>query len=942
MYRSALGWVYYPTVPGGVTGAIALYSCYLSNGKDYFVSTQSTCEGFTQAEFLGYAVGAMGNTGWSIDPKFVQPVSIKDYESSATPTRVTNLVYASKINSGDWLIKPIQDTLQTSTGSKIQETKIYYDNQAHGTLGSYGRVNKVESGDSVTVLTSQTYGYDGMGNLLTVSDGLPTPNTTTATYSADGLFLIQVKSPPTPAVTAGIITKYFYYCINETTCTFDQPKGALKAIRDPNSDSAGSIQTVFKYDPFGRVLQIAKPGDLVNDATYRATQEFEYNDTGLTSVSAPLKIVARQFNHALIATDSPVSYRREYYDGLGRVVEAQTASTGTFMRVSYTLYDSLGRARAQSVPYELTNVSAWQNADLARPQTTSQYDALSRVVSVTGPDGVTGYHRYGVDDVARPGYAITGKVAHRMVDGNNHHKIEVTDALGRLIRMREFEGTCSVDDLTCLASASTTWRDTQYSYDEQNNLRFVTDASNNQTEMRYDALGRKNFMHDVDMGDWTYGYDQNSNLITQNNPRGIVLAFDYDSLNRLITKRNNVSGNWVTVATYGYDTGVNAKRQRSSMSVPNLETTTWTYANRGQVASQTRSINMSDPSSGTPVFSNFGTSYTYDNADRLATMTYPNGEIVTPGYDAASQLVSISGWQILSGVNAYASGATYSALGQLTKLTLASGLNTQYRYFGLNYNAGATASYGRLRGICVSTLATCADDGNDSGKPGFTNASSVRLNLAYAYDGANSNILKIGDRTQDQGQLFTYDAYDRLTRGCTTTSADTATCNATVTGGYDESYAYNAIGNLTSKGGVNLGYTDVAHKHAVTTWNGVTRYVYDQAGNMTSRLDGSTFAQEWNEDNRMTKVTVNGLVTRFFYDADGALIKKFGSDQKITVTVGSHYEWDNATNAGKTRSFYFFNGHPSAPLRTLPCASAMPLHPTTTPSPSTTPTTWAV
>ncbi len=109
-------------------------------------------------------------------------------------------------------------------------------------------------------------------------------------------------------------------------------------------------------------------------------------------------------------------------------------------------------------------------------------------------------------------------------------------------------------------------------------------------------------------------------------------------------------------------------------------------------------------------------------------------------------------------------------------------------------------------------------------------------------------------------------------------------------------------------GGVNLGYTDTAHKHAVTTWNGVVRYQYDPAGNMTSRVDGSTFAQEWNEDNRLTKVTVNGLVTQFFYDADGTLIKEFGSDQKITVTVGSHYEWDNATNAGKTRSFYFFNG----------------------------------
>ena len=39
------------------------------------------------------------------------------------------------------------------------------------------------------------------------------------------------------------------------------------------------------------------------------------------------------------------------------------------------------------------------------------------------------------------------------------------------------------------------------------NLRFVTDAKGNQTEMRYDTLNRKYYMNDPDMGVWGYVYD---------------------------------------------------------------------------------------------------------------------------------------------------------------------------------------------------------------------------------------------------------------------------------------------------------------------------------------------------------------------------------------------------------------------------------------------------
>lgn len=95
-----------------------------------------------------------------------------------------------------------------------------------------------------------------------------------------------------------------------------------------------------------------------------------------------------------------------------------------------------------------------------------------------------------------------------------------------------------------------------------------------------------------------------------------------------------------------------------------------------------------------------------------------------------------------------------------------------------------------------------------------------------------------------QIQTFAYDHRDRLTRGWTTGSATAA---------YDESYTYNAIGNLTAKGpkGRLVTYTYPAsganstRPHAVTSV-GSTAYGYDANGNMIGRA-GKTLT--WTAEN---------------------------------------------------------------------------------------------
>ena len=97
-------------------------------------------------------------------------------------------------------------------------------------------------------------------------------------------------------------------------------------------------------------------------------------------------------------------------------------------------------------------------------------------------------------------------------------------------------------------------------------------------------------------------------------------------------------------------------------------TTSWSYDSRGRVTQETKVI----PGSGT-----FSTSYTYDDLDRVVTLTYPDGEVVTQRYNRQGLV------KALLGTNAMTMTAVqYNALGQTTYMTLGNGLRAYYAYDG--------------------------------------------------------------------------------------------------------------------------------------------------------------------------------------------------------------------------------------------------------------------
>ncbi len=207
----------------------------------------------------------------------------------------------------------------------------------------------------------------------------------------------------------------------------------------------------------------------------------------------------------------------------------------------------------------------------------------------------------------------------------------------------------------------------------------------------------------------------------------------------------------------------------------------------------------------------------------------------------------------------YVTGTTYNAQGQVTEQRLDSGAN------GFTRQSLYNPSTLRLETLKAGTAAP------------FENLQK----LAYAYDLAG-NVQTLTDATNGgQAQSFGYDWLDRLTSAAT---------NAAGVGQYSHTYAYNAIGNLTSYNG--NGYTYGAQPHAVTGAFG-NSYGYDAVGNQTSRtISGVSYTQNFDYDNRLVSVTGSGANASFVYDAECARVK--GTVGVVTtVYIAGLYEYQN-------------------------------------------------
>jgi YD repeat-containing protein len=564
--------------------------------------------------------------------------------------------------------------------------------------------------------------------------------------------------------------------------------------------------------------------------------------------------------------ENPVRYRADlrenaggvrsiqhFYDGIGRAIQTKSESSDGASSlvnvVADTRYDGLDRVVEASQPRYLveTSTSFYQYSPPTATlfnRTKTKYDALGRVVEVEHPNTTKTTTNYTLGSY---GTRV------RVIDPKSHQSESNYDTFGRLRSVIEYSKESGYEE----------YATTTYAYTSLNLLAQVTDDAANITKLYYDSLGRKTRMDDPDLGTWLYTYDALGNLKRQTDARGQRVCLFYDALSRPTGKHYNGNSDSCpaspTTVAYNYDQGSNGKGQRTAISSPDA-TSSWSYDARGRRTQATHTV-----AGVTRVFA-----WAYDSADRVTRISYP----VVGGVTEAVDYTYDAGWRPTSACTSrggcyVSSGATYTALSQPKRWVQGNNVVSRWTY---------STYLQRLQQLQIGP-SSCA-------------GAACLFDRTYGYDNAG-NVLNITDnRNAGNNQTYDYDHRDRLT--------------SWTLSGSTQSYAYNPIGNLTTKAGHAYSYGNTLHKHAVTN-DGINGYGYDANGNQTT-INGAT-RYTWNAENMPSSIIgADGIAESYGYDGDNERVKKVRSGATTIYLEGL---WEEAVG-GATKVYYSFNGQPVA------------------------------
>lgn len=684
----------------------------------------------------------------------------------------------------------------TTAGALVAETIHFFDGSTSATVppvrGDVTRRDQRKA--SAGGYASTLYAYDTYGNVIAQTD--PRGNVATTVWNTPfGLFPSSQKDA----------------LLHETVNVWDFTCGEQISTTDPN----GAVES-WTYDTLCRTIRHTQP-----DGGYT---KWTYQNLGTSTQSI------REEQRDGTADDL---WKVNYFDGLGRTYK--TVSEGD--RTILTTFDARGDVATVSAPFSAAET----------PRLTSySYDALRRPTSILHADGSMLRTLYGdwssttCDELGKP-------------------QSKYLDAYANVVEVREYLGKTCV--LSPTGTVGVDLLKTAITYDEAGRQLSVTDALGNVSSASYDFLGNKLQVVDLDRGTWIYTYDDNGNLQTSKDPIGMTFRYTYDALDRLIEKRK-IGGLESVVAAYFYDEADHGATVGRLSRVTFPRGNVWyNYDISGNVVDEYRQIDLmvtgfatlGAPPPGSYNLYHVGRSYDY--LGRIASITYPDGEVLSHTYDAAGRLYS---------VGAYVAAATYDARDNLTSRTLGNGVVETFSYHPHRFwLARSTASK-------AGTLHDVAYGRNLRGEV------TSRLNSVVATD----------------AWTFGYDDLRRM-------NAATATGNSA----WNQSFAYDALGRITSQTGTGT-YTYFAAGagplHGPASVNGVP-VTYDANGQMSSGFGVSLIAYDW-----QGRITYADDVS-YSYDHAGAMVSSsvarfmpglFEEDKTSGVTM-NYINFDDARIARK-------------------------------------------
>ena len=284
------------------------------------------------------------------------------------------------------------------------------------------------------------------------------------------------------------------------------------------------------------------------------------------------------------------------------------------------------------------------------------------------------------------------------------------------------------------------------------------------------------------------------------------------------------------------------------------------YGNQGEVVKTVRSVMVSTADVRTYVY---GT--TYDSWNRVRTMTYPDGEVVTYAYNAAGQIVSVKSNKqgkeetIVEEVGYDKEGHTvYTRLGNGTETTYTYDRQRE-RLQEMNLTAaGAAVMTNKYRYDAVDNILGITNV-IDPAKAGGKSQLGGAFSHTYAYDELNRLITASGKAKSASYEMTM--TFGRMSEPLTKVQKVDSTRTAQ---SYDFTYRYEDDSHPTAP-------TQVGHDH----------YTYDANGNPILVENDSLNTERrmyWDEDNRLMVLSDNGKTSRYTYNAAGERIVKSHGD----------------------------------------------------------------
>jgi RHS repeat-associated protein len=720
--------------------------------------------------------------------------------------------------------------------------------------------------------------YDGAGRAVATYDGQN--NKTTTTYSPVTSWPVggvTVTTPDPDGAGPGAAMS--------TTTWYSRLWGTPYRILDANGHTTRLVQ-----DSVGRYSQIFEPTEIGDYPDGNPSKKFTYTvPTGVNSDGVPDTVTGTPvITTAALQSGTTYVNSSTYVDGLGRTRETQsTAPDGTGRTVVSTRYDTSGNVTGTSAPFynsgaaasgpvlpTVADLPSYNDPILDWAGRTTQTQTL--VNGTPQPNGQTRTYYFGDHTTAVP---ATGEPTDTY-----------TDVFGQTTEVVE-HGPGGP-------------RTTTYAYTRGGRLDTITDAKGNTTTYGYDWLGDRTATTDPDTGSSSTTYDGNGQVATATDGTGATLTYGYDALQRPTT----VSQGTTTLSRLSYDSAPGGAGQLASATTyqnGKAYTTSVTgYDDRGRVTGRTYTI----PDDGAGFAGTYTFGYGYDLADHMTSVSYP----------------------AVGGLPAETVTTTYTDQGNPTKVT--SPLATYQSSIGFDRVGRLNArGYGAAGGpdATVSRAYTFNDTNGSGALSNIRTTVTTGTTTEVAQDDTftrdlGDRISGVTDGVTHQSECYTYDELDRLAHAWTTQAADGCTGAAApdlsgTLDPYDTTYAYDALGNLTSvedttaTGSTTKDYTYPGYgadgtsytpgqprPHAVTK-AGPDTFGYNDAGQMDTRtVDGVTSDLDWNAQNRLSRITRHAAtgdeVSTYVYDTDGNVLLRTSPQENVLYLEG--HELHKAAGGG--------------------------------------------